>query len=67
MARPSIKSPCVADHYADKHCERIAEFSAPNGKGGLIRIRQNDDGTVLVSLYRLDPGVIVETTHKAED
>lgn len=59
MARPSIKSPCVADGYADKTRERIAEFSAPNGKGGLIAIRQNDDGTVTVSLYQLDDGVLV--------
>ena len=66
MKRPRIKSPCVADHYADKRFERIAEFSTPNGKSGLIRIRQNEDGSVLVSLYRLDPGVIVEATNKAE-
>lgn len=66
MKRPSIKTPCVADRYADKRAERIAEFSTPSGKGGLIRVRQNDDGSVLVSLYRLDPGIIVETTHKAE-
>lgn len=59
MPRPSIKSPCVADHYADKSCERIAEFSAPNGKGGLISIRQHDDGSVSVSVYRIDPGVMV--------
>ncbi|HEX9807894.1 MAG TPA: hypothetical protein VGA34_13455 [Alteraurantiacibacter sp.] len=59
MARPSIKTRCVADTYADKSCERIAEFSAPNGKGGLIAIRQNSDGTVTVHVYRLDDGVEV--------
>lgn len=57
--RPSIKSPCVADGYADKSCERIAEFSAPNGKGGLISIRQNRDGTVTVNIYRTDARVDV--------
>ncbi|MES2295377.1 MAG: hypothetical protein V4527_18925 [Pseudomonadota bacterium] len=57
MSRPSIKTRCVADTYADKTRERIAEFSAPNGKGGLISVRQNDDGTVTVKLYRLDDGV----------
>ncbi len=59
MKRPSIKSPCVADRYADKTCERIAEFSAPNGKGGLIAVRQHPDGAVTVAVYRLDPGVTV--------
>jgi hypothetical protein len=58
--RPSINLKCVADSYAEKSRERIAEFSAPNGKGGLICIRQNDDGTVTVSVYRLDAGVEVK-------
>ncbi|MER9768922.1 hypothetical protein NKJ09_22990 [Mesorhizobium sp. M0189] len=50
----------MADGYADKSRERIAEFAAPNGKGGLISIKQHDDGNVTVVLYRLDPGVIVQ-------
>lgn len=59
LKRPSIKSPCVADRYAGPG-ERIAEFSAPNGKGGLISIRQINGGDgVLVSVYRTDPGVAV--------
>ena len=66
--RPTIKSPCVADrHHADG--ERIAEFSAPNGKGGLISLRQMDDGQLVISLYRLDAGVIVHCNpiHFAND
>lgn len=68
MGRPSIKSPCVADRYADQSRERIAEFSTPSGKGGLISIIENDNGEVLVSVYRCDPGVTVraepELSHK---
>jgi len=59
MRRPSINPHCVADTYADKQHERIAEFTAPNGKGGLISVRQNDDDTVSVSVYRTDDGVQV--------
>lgn len=57
--RPTIKSPCVADRYASPH-QRIAEFSAPNGKGGLISVSQKPDGSVEVVLYRLDKGVTVD-------
>lgn len=60
MQRPSIKSPCVADRYVTG-CERIAEFSAPNGKGGLIRIMQHKDDRVTVDVYRTDPGVEIRT------
>jgi hypothetical protein len=59
MKRPSIKSPCVADRYADPNRERIAEFLAPNGKGGLIRVHQCDNGNVTVEVYRCDEGVTV--------
>lgn len=56
--RPSIKSPCNADRHHGPG-ERIAEFSAPNGKGGLIGVRQHDNGAVTVNVYRCDDGVIV--------
>lgn len=55
--RPSIKTPCVADRYSGPH-ERIAEFSASNGKGGLISIQERHDGRVVVDLYRCDQGVV---------
>jgi len=40
--------------------EKIVEFTGKDGVGGLIAIRQRDDGTVLVELYRLDAKVFVE-------
>ena len=58
MARPTVNANPVANAYADKRRERISEFSAPDG-GGLISIRAMDDGTTLVSLYRLDDNVRV--------
>lgn len=54
MRRPSVKLKCVADHYADKSCERIVEFD-----GGLIAFRRLPNGKLLVNLYQLDSDVIV--------
>ena len=54
MKRPRLITKCVADHYADKTRERVAEFD-----GGLISLRRCDDGTLLVSLYQLDSNVVV--------
>lgn len=56
-ARPTIKSPCVADRYHGPQ-ERIAEvFSAEAQTGCLIRalVRYDDDGRPYldVSLYRI--------------
>ena len=60
MTRPSIKSPCVADrHHAPN--ERIAEVRFPNGKGCLLSLRQLEDGTCSISVYRADPGIFVGT------
>lgn len=58
MTRPSIKTPCVADRYADKDRERIAEFD-----GGLFSVRRQDDGTILASVYSLDSSVKVAVDH----
>lgn len=41
----------------DRPYERIIEFTASNGKGGLISIRELADGSVVVEPYRLDNGV----------
>lgn len=45
--RPSLTTPCVADHYCDKRTERIAEFDANDGTGtgGLIQLRRLESGT----------------------
>lgn len=60
MPRPTIKTPCVAHRYAHPR-ERIAEFSTPSGKGGLISVSENVHGAAIVDVYRCDPGVIVLT------
>jgi hypothetical protein len=57
--RPTITTPCVADRYHATG-ERIAEFSTPSGKGGLISIREDETGQVIVNVYRTDAGVIVK-------
>lgn len=64
MRRPHINTHCVADQYCDKTRERIAEF-----EGGLIAIRRQDDGTILVNLYRLDKNVrvAVDSRHLVEE
>ncbi len=56
--RPTIKSPCVADRYATG-AARIAEFSTTAGNGGLMEVREMEDGTAQVNLYRLDKGTVV--------
>lgn len=61
MTRPRITSPCVADRFADKRTERIAEFSYPgsadartgNLPGGLIRAWDGPNGPAL-HVYRVD-------------
>lgn len=54
MRRPRVILNCVADRYTDRKRERIVEF-----EGGLISFIKMDDGTLHVSLYQLDPNVIV--------
>lgn len=70
MARPSIKSPCVADaHHRQPH-ERIAEVywpslpdAADNPKaeaaGSLVSIARASDGTPTLDVYSTDPTVRV--------
>lgn len=52
-----VTSPCNADRHAGVS-ERIVEFSGTK-LGGLISIRENDDGTIRVEVYRADKGVYV--------
>jgi hypothetical protein len=61
MARPKVNTSPVADQYTDKPVERIVEFSngAAGGPGGLASFRRRDDGSLGVSLYRLDDAVTV--------
>ena len=56
--RPSVKLRCVADHYSSNG-ERIVEFSFPNGLGGLISLKQDDQGRASIQLYRLDQDIMV--------
>lgn len=67
--RPSLTTPCVADHYCDKRTERIAEFDANDGTGtgGLIQLRRLESGTLLVNVYRIDGPVEVEVTARNGD
>ncbi len=58
MSKPHVTARPTADTYAGPH-ERIVEFTGQNGLGGLISIRNMDDGTVVVDVYRTDPGVTV--------
>lgn len=60
MARnkPSITTKCPANSYAGRG-ETIAEFSFPDGSGGLISLRMLADGSPAVSVYRRDPSVAV--------
>lgn len=56
-----------ANRYAGPD-EKIIEFSGPNGAGGLIGFRADENGDIRVSLYRLDPNVtIVHTGVSAEE
>lgn len=64
-ARPSIKSPCVADRYHAPR-ERIAEAAFPNVRdtsgaplGALVRLVEHDDGTAEIAVYRCDARVRV--------
>ncbi len=67
MARPRVTLKCVADHFTNKKTERIVEFNdgTPGGPGGLISFTRTDDGRLIVSVYRTDPGVEVVTAVKA--
>jgi hypothetical protein len=55
--KPSVLTKCPANFYAAP-AERIIEFSSKGG-GGLISFRVDDDGVLVIALYRLDPTVQV--------
>lgn len=63
MARPTVNTNPVANQYAGTG-ERIVEFGSgkSGGPGGLISFTRNDDGSLSVNLYRLDPGVVVHVS-----
>jgi hypothetical protein len=54
--RPKVFSG-AADKFASEG-ERIVEFTFPDGRGGLISLREVD-GQPMVTLYRVDPEVKV--------
>lgn len=57
--RPRVTLKCPADGYHGAG-ERIVEFfDDGTRKGGLISIRPDKDGNLVVDVYRCDPGVIV--------
>lgn len=58
MAKPSVKTRCVANSYASAD-ERIVEVSFPGGKGCLLSFRQAADGTPVIAVYRADAGIVV--------
>jgi hypothetical protein len=57
MQKPKVTVNCVANRYAGPN-ERIIEFSAPNGAGGLIALRIRNDGLIVVDVYRCN-GVVM--------
>ncbi len=64
--RPTINLKAVASTYASGP-ERIAEFgngdrSQSAHKGGLLALRNHEDGTLHLSVYRTDPGVLVSVS-----
>lgn len=48
----------VASHYSMSG-EKVVEYSNAKGKGGLISFREDDEGNLIVELYRHDEGVII--------
>lgn len=60
--RPSIVSPCVADHYASDG-ERIAEFSFPDGAGGLLSLRTSSNGRNVIEIYRAEGVKVIGPGH----
>lgn len=57
--KPTITSKCVANQWSGPN-ETIAEFSFPDGSGGLISLNILDDGTPIVFVYRTDQKVVVK-------
>lgn len=59
--RPRVITRCVADRYASQG-ERIVEFTFPDGTGGLISLHSH--GRNVLSVYRVDPDIIITTPTK---
>jgi hypothetical protein len=57
MRKPKVATKCVASHYA-RPSERIVEFF-DGRSGGLISIRRDFKGRLLVEVYRADEDVVV--------
>lgn len=58
MKKPSVTLKCPANQYTGPN-ERIVEFSFGNGMGGLISLRELDNGKCRVEVYQTDEGVQV--------
>jgi hypothetical protein len=56
--RPTIGIDGPADRRS-KGCERIAEFRGSSGKGGMISVREKEDGTMQVWLFNVSPGTTI--------
>jgi hypothetical protein len=62
--RPSVNTKCVASHYACPG-ERIVEFSGETGEqGGLISFSVNQQGKMVVHVYRQGKDVEVNVKGK---
>lgn len=69
MRRPTIKTPCVADRYADRSRERIAEigfYGAGVNAGALVSARVTGDGRALINVYAVDPKIDVRAADTPE-
>jgi hypothetical protein len=55
MPKPKVNTNPVANNYSAPN-ERIIEYSSKSG-GGLIALRETDDGRLTVDLYRHDDTV----------
>ncbi len=64
--KPTVTTNPVANRYAAAN-ERIVEFSASNGAGGLISF--NDTGErLIVDIYNHSPNVVIRVTaHQARE
>lgn len=58
MNKPKVKTKCPAG-CLDGPNDRTVEFSDGKGNGGLINFSVQDDGTLVVMLYRMESNVTV--------
>lgn len=58
MAKPKVKTNCPAN-VLDGPNDRTVEFSDGKGNGGLINFSVDNDGTLVVMLYRMEAKVVV--------